>query len=204
MIKKSYYIILLSFAFCYSCKENFTPEQKEYIASIEKHRQEKNDYMKNDPNSPFNFKGKVEFHPLKYFDVNPNFVFKSKLTEYSNKDTVTIFGTKGEERKVIRFGFVNFEYKNKIHRLNVYEGLSKNGEKYHSIWFTDLTTGDETYGVGRYLNFELNEDKNFEYTIDFNLAYNPYCAYNPEYTCAIPSEEDHIDLKVEAGEKSFH
>lgn len=204
MIKKSYYIILLSFVLCYSCNENYTPEQKEYIASIKKHRKEKDDYMKNNPNSPFNFKGKVEFHPLKYFDVNPNFVFKSKLTENPNKDTVTIFGTKGEERKVIRFGFVNFEYQNKIYRLNVYQGTTKDGEKYYSIWFTDLTTGDETYGVGRYLNFELNEDKDFEYTIDFNLAYNPYCAYNPEYTCAIPSTEDHIDLKVEAGEKSFH
>ncbi len=187
-----------------SCGENYTAEQKEYIASVEKQRQEKDDYMKNNPNSPFNFKGKIEFHSLKYFDVNPNFVFKSKLTEYTSKDTISIFGTKGEERKVIRFGFVNFEYKKKSYRLNVYKGTTKSGDEYFSIWFTDKTTNEQSYGVGRYLDFELNPDKEFIYTIDFNLAYNPYCAYSADYTCAIPTKDDYVDLSIEAGEKKFH
>ena len=197
-----FWLVILSLFI--SCGENYTSEQREYIASIEKQRREKDEFMKNDPNSPFNFKGKVKFQPLKYFDVNPNFVFKSKLFEYPTKDTITIFGTKGEERKVIRFGFIKFEYDKKTYRLNIYQGNSKSGNEYFMIWFTDLTTGSETYGVGRYLDFELNEDKDFIYTIDFNLAYNPYCAYNPDYTCAIPSKEDYLDLRVEAGEKNFH
>lgn len=187
-----------------SCIENHSPEQKEYIASIEKQRREKDDYMQNDPDSPFNFKGKVEFHPLKYFDVNPNFVFGSKLFEYTTKDTISIFGTKGEERKVVRYGYVSFDYQKKSYRLNVYKGFSKSGEEYFSIWFTDKTTGEESYGVGRYLDFELNPDKIFIYTIDFNLAYNPYCAYSSDYTCAIPTKEDYVDLKIEAGEKKYH
>jgi len=187
-----------------SCGEYYTAEQKEYIASVEKQRQEKDDFMKNDPNSPFNFKGKVAFHPLKYFDVNPNFVFKIKLTEYTSKDTISIFGTKGEERKVIRFGFVNFEYEKKSYRLNVYKGTTKSGDEYFSIWFTDKTTNEQSYGVGRYLDFELNPDKEFIYTIDFNLAYNPYCAYSADYTCAIPTKDDYVDLSIEAGEKKFH
>jgi uncharacterized protein (DUF1684 family) len=86
----------------------------------------------------------------------------------------------------------------------VYKSFSSKGETYYSIWFTDKTTNDETYGVGRYLDFELNDDENFIYTIDFNLAYNPYCAYNPDYTCAIPTKEDYVDLKIEAGEKKYH
>lgn len=204
MIRKFYFIIMLSFLLISSCAENYSPEQKEYIASIEKQRLEKDDYMKNDPNSPFNFKGRVEFHPLKYFDVNPRFVFKSRLFEYSSKDTNSIFGTKGEKRKVVRYGFVNFDYQKKSYRLNVYKGSTKNGEEYFSIWFTDKTTNEESYGVGRYLDFELNPDKNFIYTIDFNLAYNPYCAYSPDYTCAIPTKEDYIDLEIEAGEKKYH
>ena len=204
MIQKFSSFFIFSIVLLVSCGENYAPEQKEYIASIEKQRQEKDEYMKNNPNSPFNFKGKVEYHPLKYFDVNPKFIFKSKLFEYPTKDTVTIFGTKGEERKVIRFGYIKFEYDEKTYRLNVYQGNSKSGNEYFMIWFTDLTTGNETYGVGRYLDFELNEDKDFVYTIDFNLAYNPYCAYNPDYTCAIPSKEDFLDLRIEAGEKNFH
>lgn len=197
-------MLLPTLLFFISCGENYSPEQKAYMASIEEHRHEKDDYMKNDPQSPFNFKGKVEFHPLKYFDIDPDFVFKSKLFEFPVKDTVIVFGTKGEERKVIRYGFVNFEYEKKNYRLNVYKGSTKSGDEYFSIWFTDLTTGEESYGVGRYLDFELNPDKEFVYTIDFNLAYNPYCSYTPDYTCAIPTKEDFINLKVEAGEKKFH
>ena len=204
MIRIFYFIIIFSLVLINSCGENYTPEQKVYIASIEKQRVEKDDYMKNDPNSPFNFKGKVEFHPLKYFNVDPNFVFKSKLIEYPNKDTISIFGTKGEERKVIRYGFVNFEYEKKSFRLNVYKGITKYGDEYFSIWFTDKTTNEESYGVGRYLDFELNAQKDFMYTIDFNLAYNPYCAYSADYTCAIPTKEDYVDLEIEAGEKKYH
>lgn len=196
--------ILLSLILINSCGENYTPEQKEYIASVEKHRQETNDYMKNDRNSPFNFKGKVGFHPLNYFDVDPNFVFKSKLLKYTSHDTIAIYGTKGEERKAIRFGFVYFEYQKKPYRLNVYKGFSKSGDSYFSIWFTDKTTNNESYGVGRYLDFELGADSNFIYTIDFNMAYNPYCAYNSDYTCAIPTKEDYVDLEIRAGEKKYH
>jgi hypothetical protein len=160
--------------------------------------------MKNSPDSPFNHKGKVEFHELNYFDVDPEFVFYSKLVPYSHKDTVTIFGTKGEQRKAIRYGFLIINFPSKSTPVNVYESETNNGEKYYSIWFTDLTTNKETYGVGRYLDFELNEDPNYLYKVDFNLAYNPYCAYSPEYSCAIPTKEDFIPVEIKAGEKKFH
>jgi len=187
-----------------SCGNNYSPEEEKYTAEIQKFRQEKDDYMKSDSNSPFNSRVKVEFTPLKYFDPDPGFVFKSKLYEYEKKDTIIIFGTKGEERNAVRYGYVKCNYDGKDYIVNVYEGVTKGGEKYFSIWFTDKTTGKETYGVGRYIDFEVDHDKNFIYTIDFNLAYNPYCAYSPGYSCAIPSKEDHIDLAIEAGEKSFH
>lgn len=188
----------------FGCSRNFTPEQKAYAKNIEIFRDEKNVSMREEPSSPFNFKGKVEFHDLKYFDVDPDFVFKSKLTEYNPKDTVTIYGTKGEARTAVRFGYVVFTYKSKDYKVNVYEGSSKNGEKYYSIWFTDLTTNKESYGVGRYIDFEKSDDPDYIYTIDFNLAYNPYCAYSPNYSCAVPTKEDFIPLEIKAGEKKFH
>ncbi|QQS37608.1 MAG: DUF1684 domain-containing protein [Ignavibacteriales bacterium] len=186
------------------CAKEYSPEIQKYINEVEKSRVEKNEYMKNDPSSPFNFKGKIEFHPLKYFDINPEFVFESKLTEYDPRDTVIILGTKGEERKLLRYGYFTFKYSGKEFKLNVYEGTSKTGETYHMIQFTDKTTGEDTYGVGRYIDFELSSDKNIVYTIDFNLAYNPYCAYSKDYSCAIPTKEDHLDLAIEAGEKNYH
>lgn len=186
------------------CGKNFTPEQKEYISKIEKSRKEKNEWMKNDPNSPFNFKGKVEFHDLKYFDVDPDFVFKSRLYEYEPKDTITIFGTKGEERKTVRYGYVQFNYSGNDYKVNVYQSIARNRMIYYSIWFTDITTNKETYGVGRYIDFEKEEDPDHLYEIDFNLAYNPYCAYSPDYSCAIPTKEDYIPIAIKAGEKKFH
>ncbi len=187
-----------------SCGRSYSPEQKAYVAKIEKERQEKNDYMKNDPDSPFNYKGKITFHNLNYFDVNPDFVFKSKLYEYSPKDTVTIYGTKGEPRKVIKYGYVKIDFKDNPLNVNVYEGKTRNGEVYYSIWFTDETTNKESYGVGKYLDFEKSDNPDFIYTIDFNLAYNPYCAYSPHYSCAIPTREDYIPVAIDAGEKKFH
>lgn len=186
------------------CGKKITPEEEKYIASIEEHRHGKNTYMKENPNSPFNYKGKVEFHELNYFDVDPEFKFKSRLYEYEPKDTVIIFGTKGEERKTIRFGSVQFDYRGKKYNINVYEGITRTGQKYYSIWFTDLTTNKESYGVGRYIDFEKHPDPEFVYEIDFNLAYNPYCAYSPDYSCAIPSKEDFIPIEIRAGEKKFH
>jgi len=186
------------------CKRNYTPEQKEYIVLIDKYRTDKNEEMKNDPNSPFNKKGKVEFHDLNYFEVDPAFVFKSKLYEFNPKDTITIFGTKGEPRKAVRYGYVIFNYDNLHLKINVYQGVTQTGIIYYSIWFTDKTTNNESYGVGRYVDFEKNDDDNFIYEVDFNKAYNPYCAYSPNYSCAIPTKEDFIPIAIKAGEKKFH
>lgn len=175
-----------------------------YSAHIDSMRAAKNNEMKTNPQSPFNMDPKAHFENLKYYNPNPNFVFTSRLYEYDRKDTILIYGTKGEERKVEKFGYVKFNYKSKPYKMNVYKGISRTGEEYYSLWFTDKTTNNNTYGVGRYIDFEKNKDKDYVYTIDFNLAYNPYCAYSSKYSCAVPTKEDYLDLAVEAGEKKFH
>ena len=197
-------LALILTLFLLSCGKDYSPEQKVYIAKVEKERVDKNEWMKNDPSSPFNQKSKVEFHDLKYFDVDPAFVFESKLYEYNPKDTIIIYGTKGEPRKTVRFGYVLINFENQQHKINVYQGSTSSGEIYYSIWFTDKTTNNESYGVGRYIDFEKVDDPNHVYKIDFNEAYNPYCAYSPDFSCAVPTKEDHIPLEIKAGEKKFH
>jgi uncharacterized protein len=187
-----------------SCGRNYSPEQKNYIAKIEKERAEKNEWMKNDPSSPFNRKGKAGFHDLNYFDVDPAYIFKSKLYEYEPKDTVVYYGTKGDARKAVRYGYVGVTLEGQSRKINVYEGSTAGGEIYYSIWFTDKTTNNETYGVGRYIDFEKVDDTAHVYEIDFNNAYNPYCAYTPNYSCAIPTKEDYIPVEINTGEKKFH
>ena len=200
-------IILLSILtlFIISCdkKEN-APVNPEYIKKVEEHRKAQDDLMKNDPQSPFNAKEKVEFHPLNYFQVDESFVFKSKLYPYDKRESIPVFGTKGEERSAYRLGYLKFNKNDKEYRLNVYANIGQGGKVYHSTWFTDQTTSNETYDVGRYLEFEFNDNMDFVYTIDFNLAFNPYCAYSPNYSCAIPLDEDFLDLRITAGEMKFH
>jgi len=209
LVGKSYGLIVILFIallFAEACKENKldTPEMKSYVDELTKERKEKDYSMQFDQGSPFIRDTSITFKPLNYYKPNPDFIFKSKLNLYEVQDTVEIFGTKGEKRPTMVLGYLDLNYKDKIYKINVYKSFSRTGDAYYSIWFTDRTTGKETYGVGRYLDFELNNNPDFVYTIDFNKAYNPYCAYTPLYTCPIPRKEDHIDLDIEAGEKNFH
>jgi len=199
-------ILFLSLLLTEACKENRTddPDMKAYIETLTKERKEKNYNLQFDLNSPFNRDTTITFNPLNYYEPNPDFIFKSKLIVYDIQDTVAILGTRGETRPAILLGYLELSKDERVHKINVYKSFDRTGKPYYSIWFTDKTTGKETYGVGRYLDFELNDDPEFVYTIDFNKAYNPYCAYSSLFTCPIPRVEDYIDMAIEAGEKNFH
>ena len=196
-------IIILLFAACNSKETNIEVDD-DYINSFLTHRNEKYSTMHVDLHSPFNRDTTVEFSPLKYYEPDPAFLFKSILFRYDPPDTVEVLGTKGETRQVIKEGFVKLDFEETEYRVNIYKGFSRSGEAYYSIWFTDNTTGEETYGVGRYIDFEMNEDPDFVYDIDFNYAYNPYCSYSAKFSCPIPRKEDYLDFLIEAGEKNFH
>ncbi len=174
------------------------------IAEILHGRAEKDAYMRDNPASPFNYeKHPVEFSPLHYFEPDLNWVFESNLTVYAEPEAVTILDTKGRERKGHIYGHLNFTKDGTLHRVRVYR-MASDDTFYYSISFTDRSTGDSTYEVGRYLNFELSTEPDHVYKLDFNQAYNPYCAYTPAYGCAIPREEDFLDLEITAGEKKWH
>lgn len=207
--RKSFGIIMTLFLLLVvleACKEKRVDnsEMKNYIETLIKERKEKDYSFQFDINSPFNRDTTAKFKPLKYYEPNPDFIFKSKLIKYNVQDTIAILGTRGETRAAILIGFLELKKDGKVHKINVYKSFSRTGEPYYSMWFTDRTTGKETYGVGRYLDFEFNDDPEFIYTIDFNRAFNPYCAYSSLFTCPIPRVEDYIDMEIEAGERNFH
>lgn len=202
-------LLLLAVLIFTSCKEEekprvLTKEEQKYANTLGHIREQNNKWMRTSPDSPFNAKDTVEFHTLNYYEPNMDFIFESKLTKYGTKDTVTVYGTKGEKRTFARYGYFTINYEGETYKLNVYVGRTSDGKIFPSVWFTDETTNDETYGVGRYLNIRLVDDPDHIYTLDFNAAYNPYCAYSKEYSCAIPRKEDHLGFAVKAGEKKFH
>jgi len=183
---------------------NSNPLDENYLTELLNERSLKDSSMRHDPFSPFNRDTKAEYSELNYYEPVSEFIFTSKLYEYDAIDTVDVFGTRGELRRVLKLGYFELNYRNDEHKVNMYKAFGRDGAAYYSIWFTDKTTGKETYGVGRYLDFEYEDDPDHIYTIDFNRAYNPYCAYSAEFTCPIPREEDYIDFEIKAGEKNFH
>ena len=205
MVKK-YFLLLVVGLIQFSCgnHESVIKLDEQFVSQLQQERENKDWELQYDSYSPFKVDSTAKFEPLKYYDATAEFVFKSKLYKDETQDTITIFGTRGEERKAIVEGYVLLNYKGEDHKLNIYKSFGPQGQSYYSIWFTDLTTGKDTYPVGRYLDFELNSDLEFIYEIDFNRAYNPYCAYSDLFTCPIPTKDDYLDFEIKAGEKNFH
>ncbi len=203
---KKYLLFLLIGLLQFSCGNNETVIKldEQFVSQLQQKRENKDWELQYDTYSPFKVDSTAKFEPLKYYDATGEFVFKSKLYKNNLQDTISIFGTRGEERKAIVEGYVLLSYKGEDHKLNIYKSFGPQGQSYYSIWFTDQTTGKETYPVGRYLDFELNNDPEFIYEIDFNRAYNPYCAYSDLFTCPIPTKDDYLDFEITAGEKNFH
>lgn len=205
MSKNIFFTIIAAVLF-YRCgnHENVMTLDELYVSKLQQERENKDWELTYDPYSPFNVDSTAKQEPLKYYEASSEFIFKSKLFKNAGQDTITIFGTRGEQRKALIEGYVLLNYEGKDHKLNIYKSFGPQGQSYHSIWFTDQTTEKETYRVGRYLDFKLNSDPEYIYEIDFNRAYNPYCAYSDLFTCPIPTKDDYIDFEIKAGEKNFH
>ena len=168
------------------------------------YRQSAEAFFRSNPQSPFNQENAALFTGIKWYPPDIHFCFTSKLFRYAQPEHVTILGTKGDERNYIKYGYFTIPYNNEDYKITVYKEVGSDVNRL-SVWFTDETSGKETYDVGRYIDIEDEHgDPNYLYTIDFNKAYNPYCAYSPRYSCAVPRREDHLPIAVHAGEMKYH
>ena len=109
--------------------------------------------------------------------------------------------SKGTEQAYMKHGTFTFQLQGMTLRLAVYKSAEDPFARSLFIPFSDETSGAETYNAGRYL--DLEEQGGDDYQLDFNLAYNPYCAYNDQYTCPIPPRENKLPVKILAGEKNY-
>jgi uncharacterized protein (DUF1684 family) len=197
-------MILLTSLFIIACHvEHHTVEEQKIIAEINKYRSEKDSIFLWANWSPILKDDKASFRGLNYFPIDLSFRFEGQIILYEPPTADTIMGTKGDLRPALKYGYFPFSYKNRSYKLQIYHILPEDSthKKYLFLGFTDQTTGGKTYNTGRYI--DLVEIPNQGYVVDFNFAYNPYCAYNPRYTCAIPPSENRLPFKVLAGEKIF-
>ncbi|MDN5200785.1 DUF1684 domain-containing protein [Fulvivirgaceae bacterium BMA10] len=175
--------------------------EQDYLASVQGERDEKDLYMKESESSPLSAEDKRFFRGLSYFDVNANYKIVAKLLPFPQDAFLTMATSDGKEKRYKKFAHAQFELNGASHQLLVLQSTDPLQSNLLFLPFTDETSAEQTYGAGRYLDFEMPE-KN-ELVIDFNLAYNPYCAYNDQYSCPFPPAENHLKIAILAGEKTF-
>jgi hypothetical protein len=179
-----------------------------YVEEITAYQQKMNTEFKNESTSPLSKEDLACFEHLEFYTINQKFCVKATINK---NDKPKEFGMKTTTNRLpiyIRYGDIKFEFDNQWFSIPIYKNieLSKKEEYKDHLFmlFTDLTSGKDSYAGGRYLDLRIPENQSNEIIIDFNKAYNPYCAYNSKYSCPIPSESDHLNIDIKAGVKKYH
>ncbi len=177
---------------------------QDFKAEIEKHREEyKADFLKN-ASSPLK---KEDFEYLRFYEPNEKFRVTCEFVATKRGKPFEVPTSSGQTATYTKFGELKFEIDEKPYKLAVYQSLRlRNLPQYRDylfIPFKDLTNGKESYGGGRYLDLRMKEIAGDKIYLDFNKAYNPYCAFSAGYSCPIPPKENHLKVAIEAGEKNF-
>jgi uncharacterized protein (DUF1684 family) len=146
------------------------------------------------------------FKGLHYFDIKSEYRVKAKFKRIKNGTEFKMKTTTTRLPVYKPYGVISFKLNGAKYRLTVYQNIElskKEGyEDYLFLPFTDLTNGETTYGGGRYIDLKMGDLKKL--IIDFNAAYNPYCAYNSKFSCPIPPSENHLEIAIEAGVQKYH
>lgn len=168
---------------------------------LEAFRQQKNAYFLSD-NSPLDVSYRRSFKGLVYFVEDSSLRFVVKLIKNPNPRRVDLVTSKGATKSYQEYGYVEFQLQG-TQSLTVYKPDPPivGHEQHLFVPFKDLTNGRETYPSGRYLDLnEKNSDSEW-FSLDFNLAYNPWCAYSENYNCPYPPEVNHLRVRILAGER---
>ena len=187
-------ISLLTLFIC--CKSSAQTE------SAEDFQQKLNEQYAGEETSPLTANDRAEFKGLPFFPVNHKYVVTATLEKPEKATPFKMKTTTERKPEYVVYAVATFEIEGTTYRLNIYKSYGKSMpgyEDYLFLPFTDATNGDETYGGGRFI--DLREPEGNTITIDFNKAYNPYCAYNHKYSCPVPPKENDLNIKIEAGVK---
>lgn len=187
-------------AVTYTLTSTESPEA--YIEKIEAERERQFKFIRFNVESPLNDSQKMVFKKLNFYPIDPTYRVKAKMIPVENKKVRELPLTDGSVEKYIEHSFVEFSFDGaKTNRLLLLQAMNEPDKRNFFLAFTDDTSAKETYGGGRYIN--ARQDGKNSITLDFNLAYNPYCAYNPDFACPIPPKENMLSIAIPAGEKNY-
>ncbi|GAB3779444.1 DUF1684 domain-containing protein [Spirosoma horti] len=172
-----------------------TVKPETYRQEVAAKRTEKDQFMRTNGESPI--QDKASFKGLSYFSPDPAYRVVARLEPFADKtQKLVVHMSDGSEEVYEKFAHAVFSLNGEAHRLLIVKLANT-----YSILFRDATSGKETYGGGRYIELNPAQVSDSQAIIDFNTAYNPYCAYNPRYACPLPPNENKLPMAVKAGEK---
>lgn len=157
--------------------------------------------------SPLTEEDRAHFEQLDFYPIHPDFKVEAKWIPTPEEETFDMPTSDVERQKpYLKYGELHFVLKGEKMKINVYQNqkliLQKKYKDHLFIPFTDLTTGGDSYGGGRYIDWEKPKPGK-AVVLDFNQCYNPYCAYSTGWSCPIPPKENFLDIRIEAGVKAW-
>ena len=191
-MKRSIPILLLSLA-------SFTAYSQAGAEGEMARREKVNADFQNSKSSPLDPGDLKKFTGLNYFPIDPAYRVQAKFVKTEKPVIFKMKMTASPKMEYIAVGFATFELLGVQHKLTAYK--KPEGADAFFIPFTDATNGKETYESGRYVEFPVPAGD--QIILDFNGAYNPYCAYSRRFSCPIPPAENHLGASISAGEKKF-
>jgi uncharacterized protein (DUF1684 family) len=191
-------IIVFLFVGCSRLQEN-------YILKIEQERQTKDSLFLIAAESPLSKDQIMEFEGLKYFPVDSKYKVKARLQVLDSLSIVQLLTSTDRLPEYRIYGYIYFDLEGKSHKLTAFKSEELQNDTLYSellfLPFNDNNSSNLTYGGGRYLDFSIPITDTF--VLDFNRAYNPYCAYNHKWSCVIPPRENSLQIAINAGEKNY-
>ena len=166
------------------------------MSELDDFRKNKDEYFVSNPNSPLTEEQQGHFEGLRYFPENPELVLEIEVKPFEGQEMIQLPTSTGDIKTYTRYGRFTFDVEGQAAELTLFANAGS-----FFLPFVDSQAGTETYGAGRYLDPHQLPDGKF--LIDFNHAYNPYCAYNENWNCPLPPAENKLSVPIKAGEKNF-
>jgi len=190
---------VIALAVVYTMTGTESPEV--YLEKIEKERDRQYKFIKFNIDSPLTEEQKKDFKELDFYVIDPSYKVRAKMVPLEEKKMIELPMTDGSMEKYLKHSFAEFDLNGKQQKLLLLQSMKEMDKRNFFLAFADETSGAETYGGGRYIN--LRQDGKNSITIDFNMAYNPYCAYNPDFACPLPPKENIMEIPIPVGEKDY-
>ncbi|MEQ1729784.1 MAG: DUF1684 domain-containing protein [Vicinamibacterales bacterium] len=194
-------LFLIALAVATSCTSGPQPgDDRQYLTELSADRATKDQFMAEDRESPIPANRRASLLPLRYFAPDPLLAVPASLRLQDDRPVFEMPTSTGTIRRMQLVGVLEFTLAGQATTLGAFveEGTREISTLF--VPFADQTTGHETYPAGRYL--DLHPTATGYYTIDFNRAYNPYCAYNSTYECPYPPPSNRLKVPVRAGERA--